>query len=58
VYIDVMSPFPKAGRRRTGGRKNGKSRILTDTTEETETENQRDKVGKRKYLGKTLKRKL
>jgi hypothetical protein len=53
-----MSPFAETGRRKTGARKNGKSRILTDTTEETETENQRDKEGKRKYRGKTLKRKL
>jgi len=58
VHVDVMSPFAETGRRKTGARKNGKSRILTDTTEETETENQRDKEGKRKYRGKTLKRKL
>jgi hypothetical protein len=58
VYLDVISLFPKAGPRKTGGRKYGKSRILTYTPEETETENQRAKQGKRKYRGKTLKRKL
>ena len=31
VYLDIISPFPKAGPRKTGGRKHGKSRILTHT---------------------------
>jgi hypothetical protein len=44
-----MRDFPKAGPRRTGGRKEGKGRILTDTPEKTEIENRRAKNPKRKY---------
>jgi len=43
VSPEIIRPFPKAGPRKTGGRKHGRSRILTDTTEKTEIENQRSK---------------
>jgi hypothetical protein len=57
VYLDVISPFPKAGPRKTGGRKHGKSTILTYTPGETENENHGAKEVKRKYRGKTLEKK-
>jgi hypothetical protein len=43
VSPEIIRPFPKSGPRKTGGRKHGKSRILTDTAEETKIENQRAK---------------
>jgi hypothetical protein len=54
VSPEIVRPFPKSGPRKNGGRKHEKRRILTDTTEKTETEYQRAKKGKRKYSGKIL----
>jgi hypothetical protein len=43
VSSEIIRNFAKAGPRNNGGRKHGKSLILTDTTEKTEIENQRAK---------------
>jgi hypothetical protein len=58
VNSEIITPFPKVGPRKTGGRTYGKSRILTDTPEKSEIENQRAKKGKRKYSGKVLEKKM
>jgi molybdenum-dependent DNA-binding transcriptional regulator ModE len=57
VSPEIVRPFPKSGLRKSGGRKHGKRRILTDTTEKIVTEYQRAKKGKRKYAGKILQKK-
>ena len=57
VSPEIVRPFPKSGPRKSGGRKHAKRRILTDTTENSESEYQRAKKGKRKYSGKTLQKK-
>jgi len=57
VSPEIVRPFPKSGPRKSDGRKHGKRRVLTDTTEKTESEYQRAKKGKRKYSRKTLQRK-
>jgi len=33
LSLEVRRPFPKAGPRKTGGRRHGNSRILTDIPE-------------------------
>jgi hypothetical protein len=33
LFTEIIRPFPKARPRKTGGRKRGKNRILTDTPE-------------------------
>jgi hypothetical protein len=43
LFTEIIRPFPKAGPRKTGGRKHGKPRILTDTPEKKEIENQKCK---------------
>ena len=57
VSSEIIRSFPKSGPGKSGGRKHEKSRILTNTTEKTESEYQRAKKGKRKYSGKTLQKK-
>ena len=52
VSPEIIRLLPKAEPRKSEGRKHGKSRILTDTPQKTEIENQRAKKGKRKYSGK------
>jgi hypothetical protein len=52
VTPEIIQPFPNDGPRKTGGRKNGRNWILTDTPEKSETVNQRAKNGSRKYSGK------
>jgi hypothetical protein len=44
-------------KKKSGSRKHGKRRILTNTLQKTEIENQRATKGKRKYSGKMLKNK-
>jgi hypothetical protein len=51
---EIIRPFPKAGPRKTGGRKHEKTRILRDTPEKNKTENQKCKKGKVKHSRKTL----
>jgi len=34
VSPEIVRPFPKSGPRKSGGRKHGKRRFLTDTTED------------------------
>jgi hypothetical protein len=36
LFTEIIRPFPKARPRKTGGRKHGKTRILTDTLEKEE----------------------
>jgi hypothetical protein len=36
LFTEIIRPFPKARRRKTGRRKLGKTRILTDTLEKKE----------------------
>jgi hypothetical protein len=43
---EIIRPFPQAGPRKTRGRKRGKTRILTDTSEKNEIEDQKCKKGK------------
>jgi hypothetical protein len=43
LFNEIIRPFPKARPRKTGGRKRGKTRILTDTPEKKEIENQKCK---------------
>jgi hypothetical protein len=40
LSTEIIRPFPKARPRKSGGRKHGKNRILTDTSEKKEIENQ------------------
>jgi hypothetical protein len=53
-----IRPFPKAGSKKGEGRRHGKNRILIDTPEKTEIENQRAKKGKKNIQGKLLRIKL
>ena len=45
---EILRAFPKDGPRKTGRRKQGSSRILTQTPEKTEIANQRATKGRRK----------
>jgi len=45
VSPEIVRPFPQSGLRKSGGRKHWKRRILTDTTEKTESRYQRTKKG-------------
>jgi hypothetical protein len=45
LFTEIISTFPKARPRKTGGRKRRKNRILTDTPERKEIENQKCKLG-------------
>lgn len=58
VSPKIIRPFPEAGPRKTRRRKQGNSRILTDTPKKTDIANQRAKMSKRKYSGKTLGKKI
>jgi hypothetical protein len=50
LFTEIIRPLPKARSRETGGRKRGKTRILTDTPEKKEIENQKCKWCKGKHL--------
>jgi hypothetical protein len=43
LFTEIIRHFPKTRPRKTGGRKRGKTRILTDTPEKKEIENQKCK---------------
>jgi len=53
-----IRPFPKAGPKKSEGRKHGKNRILTYTPEKTEIETREPKRVKNFFQGKLLRRKL
>jgi hypothetical protein len=43
LFSEIIGPFPKAGPRKIGGGKHGKTRVLTDTLEKNEIEHQKCK---------------
>jgi hypothetical protein len=43
LFTEIIRSFPKTRPRKTGGRKCGKTRILTDTPEKKEIENKKCK---------------
>jgi hypothetical protein len=57
LFTEIIRPFPKARPRKIGGRKHGKTTILTDIPEKKEIENQKCKLGKVKQSGKIVVKK-
>ena len=56
MSAELIRPFPKNRQRKTGEKVHGKSRIQTDTAENTEIENQRAQKVERKYSGKIFEK--